>query len=122
MKILLLLTLLLSGNVQAENERYYQDKLCENIGISEVVLEDRTRVDCLTFGMAIEVEFANKWKDSIGQALHYSLMTRRQPGIALIMLTDKDCKYLMRLVRVVKSLRNRISLWEIGPYAYRCQR
>ena len=121
MRTLLLLTLLISGNVYAESERYYQHLFCNDTGgISEVTLSDRTRVDCLTFGMAIEVEFASKWKNSIGQAVHYARMTDRQPGIALIMVSAKDCKYLDSLKKALVFLIRPISMWEIGPYAGKC--
>jgi len=120
MKPLLFLILLISSNAQAETEKYYQDKFCRNIGIMEVMLKDRTRVDCMTLGMAIEVGFANKWAQDIGQALHYSLMTGKHPGIATIVVSDKDCKYLIRLRRILSAVKPIISLWEIGPYAYKC--
>ncbi|PHS64317.1 MAG: hypothetical protein COB09_08040 [Thalassobium sp.] len=53
-------------------------------GKSEVVLEDRTRVDCLTDDLAIEFDWCKKWAEAIGQALYYSKMTGRMPAIALI--------------------------------------
>jgi len=61
-----------------KSERDYQDEWCT--GKKEAVLEDRTRVDCLTDTHAIEIEFANKWKEAIGQSLHYSLMTGKKTG------------------------------------------
>ena len=47
-------------------ERYYQDIFCEEQGgVVEFVLDDRSRVDCLTDEFAIEVDFACKWAGSI---------------------------------------------------------
>lgn len=45
----------------AYNERHYQTLWCdEAIGKAEVVMIDRTRVDCLTDEYAIEFNFAKK--------------------------------------------------------------
>lgn len=41
-------------------------------GDREVVLPDRTRVDCLTASTAWEVDFSDKWAECVGQALHYA--------------------------------------------------
>ena len=58
------------------NERYYQTKMCNNLNWQmEYVLKDRTRVDCLTDKYAIEVDFAKKWAESIGQSLYYAEIT-----------------------------------------------
>lgn len=54
-------------------------------------------VDLLTDKLAIEVEFANKWKQSIGQALWYGLQTNRLPAIVLIKREPKDQKYVIQL-------------------------
>jgi len=40
-------------------------------GVIEYVLQDKTRVDCLTEEHAIEFDFANHWAESIDQALYY---------------------------------------------------
>lgn len=39
-------------------------------GKMEVVLKDKTRIDCLTAEYAIEVDFAKKGAEGIGQALY----------------------------------------------------
>ena len=101
----LLLILLLGIALQAKHthkESYYQNIFCDKMGgKAEVVLKDRTRIDCLTDKYAIEVDFANKWAESIGQSLHYGLMTKRQSGVYLIIEDEKDFRYLDRLNRVV---------------------
>ena len=67
------------------HERYYQTILCDALGGEmEVVLSDRTRVDCLTEEYAIEVDFAKKWAESVGQALYYAKITGKKPAIGLI--------------------------------------
>jgi hypothetical protein len=87
-----------------KNEKYYQDKLCKKLnGITEYVLEDRTRVDCLTSDYAIEVDWAKKWAEGIGQSLYYSYMTGKKPAVALI-VNDNDQRYINRLNTIAKKL------------------
>ena len=82
------------------NENYYQRKLCEKLGgVMEYRLADTTRVDCLTERYAIEVDFAKKWAESIGQSLYYAKMTGKKPAIALI-VGERDARFLKRLHQV----------------------
>lgn len=72
------------------NESSYQHAYCTaHNGVEEYELSDKTRVDCLTDTHAIEFDFANKWAESIGQALHYGFMTGKKPKVVLIL----DSKY-----------------------------
>ena len=97
---------------EKHNEKYYQTLLCERLdGVMEKSLPDRTRVDCLTTEYAIEVDFAKKWAESIGQSLYYAKMTNRQPAIGLILDADKDRRYLKRLNLVAKA--QKIKVFEI---------
>ena len=41
----------------------------------EVVMKDCTRCDILTATHAIEVDFARKWAEAIGQSLNYAMHT-----------------------------------------------
>lgn len=93
----LILFMLLIPSLCFATERDYADKFCtEKNGISEFVLSDKSRVDCLTGGIAWEVEFAKKWQEAIGQSLYYGIVTHRTPGIAVI-AGEKDGRYLKRL-------------------------
>jgi hypothetical protein len=68
--IFLLLALPLFGK---QSERYYQEKFAREIGGRvEVVMKDGTRCDILTATHAIEVDFAKKWEEAIGQSLNYA--------------------------------------------------
>ena len=80
-------------------ERWYQERWCKaHNGIMEYRLSDGTRVDCLTDEYAVEVEFAEKWAEAIGQALYYAAMTGRKPAILLIMERgERDRRYLERI-------------------------
>jgi len=102
MRTLTLLLLFVSALAYADkSERDYQDEWCQ--GEKEYVLSDRTRVDCLTDTHAIEIEFANKWKEAIGQSLHYSLMTGKKAGIVLILRKPSDIKYTSYLNKVIEA-------------------
>lgn len=91
-------------------ERYYQDKWCsEHQGVTEYVLDDKTRVDCLTCEYAIEFDFAEKWAEAVGQALYYGLKTGKRPGIVLIMEKGKDLRHLKRLESLAEQYD--IKIW-----------
>lgn len=96
-------------------ESEYQNYWCgKHNGITEYELKDFTRVDCLTETQAVEFDFANKWAECIGQALHYGIMTHKQPACCLIMERgNKDLKYLKRLRRV--AYKKGITTYTIKP-------
>lgn len=85
------------------NESSYQHAYCSiHNGIEEYELTDKTRVDCLTDIYAIEFDFANKWAESIGQALHYALMTGLKPKVVLIL----DSKYKKQQMVYFERIKN----------------
>lgn len=94
-------------------EKYYQTVLCNELGGEmEHVLEDRTRVDCLTDEYAIEVDFAKKWAEGIGQSLYYAHMTGKKPAIGFIINKEKDERYIKRLNTIAKEYKIKIYLIE----------
>ena len=94
------------------NEKYYQTILCNELnGVMEYRLSDRTRVDCLTQEYAIEVDFAKKWAESIGQALYYSQMTSKQPAVALI-VADNEYRFVKRLEKVTDKFLIKVFIIE----------
>lgn len=96
-------------------EKWYQTKWCqEQGGEIEVTLPDRTRCDCITGTHAVEMDFADKWYQAIGQSLHYALQTNKRAGILLIIESPKDRKYWERLNRVIKTYNLPIEVWTIG--------
>jgi len=114
----LLIALMLCFAVPAEAARahpesYYQNIWCTaHSGVTEHVLPDRTRVDCLLPDYAIEFDFADKWAESIGQAVYYGAATNRPPGIVLIMENpERDLKYVMRLFRAIQARGGKIRVW-----------
>ena len=83
------------------NEASYQNVWCSmHNGIEEYENQDFTRVDCLTDKHAVEFDFANKWAESIGQALHYGIMTGKKPKIVLIL--DDPYKQMIYFKRIQK--------------------
>ncbi len=104
--ILLFLVLLIPLSLASheKNERYYQNIWCkENNGITEYILPDKTRVDCLTKEYAIEFDFASKWAESVGQSLYYAKRTTKKPAIVLIMENSSDEKYYERADFLAKN-------------------
>lgn len=97
----------------AHPEKYYQKIKCDELGgVTEYVLADRTRIDCLTETYAIEFDFAQKWAESVGQALYYALRTNRRAGIALILENPtRDMKYAHRLA--ILASQYDITVWLI---------
>lgn len=96
-------------------EKEYQKHWCSlNNGQTEVILQDNTRIDCLTKDYAIEFDFANKWAESIGQSLYYATCTGKKAGVVLIMEnSEKDLKYLKRLKKISEIYNIRV--WTIAP-------
>ena len=109
--VLLLIIILLTISARQHPEKYYQNKYCE--GQLEVVLIDKTRCDCLTDTHAIEYDFANKWAESLGQALHYSRIANKKPGIVLILEKETDWKHLEKLLAIVINYRLPVDVWFI---------
>jgi hypothetical protein len=73
-----------------------------NDGRTEVVLKDGTRIDILTRTHALEVDFAAKWAEGVGQSLHYAAQTGRRAGIVLIMDGNTAPRHLARLQSVIQ--------------------
>ncbi len=96
-------------------EAWYQGQWCgEQSGVTEVRMQSGTRCDCLTDTHAIEFDFANKWAEAIGQALHYGAQTGKKAGIVLIMENPaKDRKYLNRMLSTIEAHGLAVDVWTI---------
>jgi hypothetical protein len=75
-------------------------------GEAEYRLPNGSRVDILTDDVAWEVEWSDKWEESIGQSLFYGIATDRRPGVWLLLRGEFDEDYLQCLA-VVDHLRSR---------------
>ncbi len=116
-KVLLISTLLLYpiavNAAHLHYESWYQERWCNaNNGQTEVTMPDGTRCDCLTDTHAIEVDFGEKWAESIGQSLYYGLQTGKQPGVVLILEEETDRKYWIRLNTTIEHYNLPIKTWE----------
>ena len=108
-----------SAKTSGPIERVYQERFCKGMTL-EYRLPDATRADCLSPGYVIEVDFTEKWAESIGQALHYGLWTRELPigarkiGIILICHKQREIctDHTVRLKRVVEGFHLPIRLWD----------
>lgn len=93
-------------------EAWYQRQWCEaHGGETEIVLEDGSRVDCLTASHAIEFDFADKWAESIGQAMNYAALTDKRGGIVLIGAPDGPG--VTRIRNMIEVYRLPIDLWTV---------
>lgn len=90
--------------IHQHSESSYQHAWCSaHKGIEEYENQDKTRVDCLTEYHAVEFDFANKWAESIGQALHYQLMTGKKAMVVLILEEpEKEMVYFNRVKKLGK--------------------
>lgn len=115
--LILLLTVTPAMAKRLYSEATYQKAWCDKRGgVTEYVLNDKTRVDCLLPDMAVEFDFANKWAECIGQALYYGRQTNRQPACVLIMERgEKDLKYLYRLRRVAYKKGVKLKTFTMKP-------
>lgn len=92
-------------------EAEYRDAWC--IGQTEVKMEDGTRADCVTTNYAVEVDFAQKWAEGIGQSLHYARLTGKQPAILLIIEKQTDWRFFKRALPTAQ--KHNIRMWYITP-------
>ncbi len=113
MKMLLMLLLVLPVCAGPSHpERWYQVRVAASLGGKMEVPVANGRVDVLTESHAIEVEFASKWKQSIGQALWYSLQTGKTAGVVLIIeKPERDALHAIRLESVIADQKLPIRVW-----------
>jgi len=93
-----------------QKEMFYEWIFARSVqGQTELVLKDKSRVDVVTDTFAIEVEFASKWAESIGQSLYYAQMLNKKPGIVLIVNGQQENRYIFRLLTVTRKYG--ITVW-----------
>jgi len=92
-------------------EKWYQEKWCAaKGGAVEVVLPDRTRVDCLTGEYAVEHDFGRKWAEGLTQALYYAIKTGKKAGVVLI-VGKRGQRYIDRLNTVITFYKLPVRVW-----------
>ena len=114
---LLLILLFLAAPALAAHpypEKDYADAWCKaSGGEREFVLRDNTRVDCLKKNYAIEFDFAGKWAESIGQALHYGRLTGETPAVVLIIEKPSDWNHYWKVRKIAK--KKGVKVWYVEP-------
>ncbi len=98
-------------------EREYQEDFAREVGgKTEIKAPDGTRCDILTETHAIEVDFADKWGESIGQSLNYALQFDRRAGIVLILEEKDDYRFYLRVNSIIERYDLPIDVWKIDAY------
>jgi len=126
-KLILIIVILLVGvalcsqtSPKPQKEKYYQEKFAERIGGEvEVILSDKSRVDIITDEFAIEVDFAHKWAESVGQSLYYSLVSGKKPGVLLVVNGNKDFYNVRRLKLLADKYGMTVWVWNYVNNTYR---
>ena len=112
----LLLPALLPTTSDARDERQWQRQYCAGMKL-EQHLDYGGYVDCLSPQYAIEVEWANKWEEAVGQSLYYAARTDRKPGIILLCEQSEGhveglCRsYIYRLAEAFKFVNTHVYVW-----------
>lgn len=106
---LLLFTLITPSIAMAKHrhkEVWYQEHLAALLGgmMEYSPPEDNVRIDVLTDTEAIEVDFANKWAEGIGQALYYAVLSGERPCVALIVEKEKEYGFVRRVINTRNGL------------------
>ena len=108
------------GSLQAErlnHESHYQQIAAEKYnGETEVIMPDGTRCDIVTETHAIEVDFADKWGEAIGQSLNYAFQSNKRAGILLILEKKTDEKHLIRVNSIVQHFELPIDVLAIRAW------
>ena len=86
----------------SHKEKCYQNFFAQQVnGSTEVLMPDSTRCDILTENLAIEVDFAYKWAEAIGQSLHYAKMMNSKAGIVMVLQKKTDHLHMEKLLRII---------------------
>lgn len=98
-------------------ESDYRDHICGTAGYrTEVSMPNGTRADCVSETHAIEVEFAHKWAEALGQSLNYAAETGLAPGIILICKRGTEARCLTWALRLEQT----IARWRLPVTVWRC--
>jgi hypothetical protein len=105
----------------AETESEYRDLLCGGAGWQmEVAMPNGTRADCMTDRLAVEIDWAHKWAEAIGQSLNYAAVTGKQPAVILICKrgTERKClNWLLLTSETASFWKLPITVWQCGAEA-----
>jgi hypothetical protein len=84
--------------------------------VTEYRLPDAARVDLLTDTEAIEVDYAKKWAEAVGQSLYYGLATGKKPAIILLTRdTPRDRMAVFRCKAVCEKYAIHLYIESLDP-------
>lgn len=97
----------------AQSETAYSNHINQHFKGKREAVVPNGRVDILTNEYAIEVERASKWKNSIGQALWYSLQTGKKPGIVILLESTNEYHFVQKLNSSLQhaGIEDQIKVW-----------
>ena len=99
-------------------EADYRDALCAGMRM-EARLSPQSRADCVSKTHAIEVEWADKFKEGVGQALTYAFESELIPGLVLVCRRDEAGCLAASLTsqETFGAFGIRATVWECGAEA-----
>ena len=76
------------------------------------------RADCVGPHYAIEIDWSEKWAESLGQAMYYASQTGKEPGLILLCRKpEADClKHSIRVEAAITQYKIRATVWECGQF------
>jgi len=72
------------------------------------------RADCIDRDFVVEVDFAHKFNEGIGQALFYRQLSGREALLLLIVTRAKDCEYVLDASWAVWENNQRVKVETTG--------
>lgn len=88
----------------ADIETAWSTYLAARLGVDpEYRLPDGSRADIVTDTHVYEVEWCNKWEESIGQVMYYHMATDK-PGVVYLLKRPGDDEDYIRCLAVVRYL------------------
>jgi hypothetical protein len=105
----------LANDTTGWREADYRDALCAGMD-TEVHLGSYGRADCVSETHAIEVEWADKFKEGVGQALTYSQRTTLVAGLILVCRrSESSClNHSLAAQEVLSAYGAEAMIWECG--------
>jgi len=96
-----------------DHEPVWSKALADIIGgEAEYRLPDGSRVDSLDDKFAVEVDWLDKWHQGVGQSLHYSFLSGKDPVLAIGLKSEDYNRDKLKLAKKVAN-KNGIAVWVI---------
>ena len=86
-----------------------------NFGVFEIQVR-KARIGRNPNKPEIDVDFADKWAEAIGQSLSYGLNLNLKPAIVLIMEQENDERHFIRINTIIKHYQLNIEVFPIRVF------